>query len=73
MMRYPVLNRVQEGVQYYLQKRSLLVRKPEGGEMRKLERAELFETFSTVFGIPEDLAREAMAVVEAADPEFFRK
>jgi hypothetical protein len=73
MMRYPVLNRVDGGVQYYLQKRSLLVRKPEGGEMRKLDRAELFDAFANVFGIPEDLAREAMAVVEAADPDFFRK
>ena len=73
MMGYPVLNRVKDGVQYYLQKRSLLVRTAEGGEMRKLGREELLEALGTRFGIPEALAREALAVVLAADPDFFRK
>lgn len=73
MMRYPVLNRVREGAQYYLQKRSLLIRTERGSEMRKLTRAELFQALGGTFGIPEALAREAMAVVLAEDPEFFRK
>jgi hypothetical protein len=73
MMAYPVLNRVRAGTQYYLQKRSLLVRTAEGGVLRKLGREELFEALRTTFGIPEGLAREAMAVVLAGDPEFFRK
>jgi hypothetical protein len=73
MMRYPVLNRVKDGSQFYLQKRSLLVRTPEGGEMRKLDQAGMMETLQGTFGIPEALAREALAVVLAADQEFFRK
>ena len=73
MMAYPVLNRVREGTQYYLQKRSLLVRTAEGGVMRKLGREELFEALRSTFGIPDGLAREAMAVVLTGDPEFFRK
>jgi arylamine N-acetyltransferase len=73
MMRYPVLNRVRDGAQYYLQKRSLLVRTAAGGEMRKLDREGLFRALDETFGIPGDLAREAMAVVLAGDPDFFRK
>ena len=73
MMRYPVLNRVRDGAQYYLQKRSLLVRTAEESVMRKLGPEELFQALRTTFGIPDGLAREAMDVVLAADPEFFRK
>lgn len=73
MMRYPVLNRVAGGNQYYLQKRSLLVRTPEGGEMRKLDRAGMMEALQVTFGIPEALAREALGVVVAADTAFFDK
>lgn len=73
MMAYPVLNRLREGTQYYLQKRSLLVRTAEGGVLRKLGPDELFQALRTTFGIPDGLAREAMAVVLAGDPEFFRK
>jgi hypothetical protein len=73
MMRYPVLNRVKDGSQFYLQKRSLLVRTPEGGEMRKLDQEGMMATLQGIFGIPEALAREALAVVLAADKEFFRK
>jgi hypothetical protein len=73
MMRYPVLNRVRDGAQYYLQKRSLLIRTAEGSEMRKLGREELFQALGATFGIPEGLAREAMAVVLSEDPDFFRK
>jgi arylamine N-acetyltransferase len=73
MMRYPVLNLARDGRQYYLQKRSLLVRTAAGGEMRKLDREGLFSVLRETFGIPDDLAREAMAVVLASDPGFFRK
>jgi arylamine N-acetyltransferase len=73
MMRYPVLNRVRDGAQYYLQKRSLLVRTAEGSVMRKLGREELFAALGSTFGIPEALARDAMDVVLKADPDFFRK
>jgi hypothetical protein len=73
MMGYPVLNRIEGGVQHYLQKRSLLVRTAEGSEMRKLEREELMEALGRVFGIPDGLAREALDIVTARDPGFFRK
>lgn len=73
MMRYPVLNRAKDGAQYYLQKRSLLVRTAAGGVMRKLGREELFAELGATFGIPDALARAAMDVVLAGDPDFFRK
>jgi arylamine N-acetyltransferase len=73
MMNYPVLNRVEGGVQYYLQKRSLLVRGAEGGEMRKLDRREMMETLRVTFGIPEGLAREALDIVTGITPDFFRR
>lgn len=81
MMRYPVLNRLKDGSQFYLQKRSLMVRTPsggveggaQGGGMRKLDREGMMETLQATFGIPEALAREALAVVLAADGDFFRK
>jgi hypothetical protein len=73
MMRYPVLNRVRDGAQYYLQKRSLLVRSPEGGSMRKLSRPELLEALQVTFGIPGNLGREAIEIVTSMDADFFRK
>lgn len=73
MMGYPVLNRLRDGDQYYLQKRSLLVRTPTTSEMRKLGREELLETLEGVFGIPGGLAREALDIVLASDQAFFRK
>lgn len=73
MMGYPVLNRVKNGVQYYLQKRSLLVRTAEGGEMRKLDATELRAALMGTFGMPEGLVRAALDVVVSRDPDFFRK
>lgn len=72
MMAYPVLNRVHGGVQYYLQKRNLLVRTPEGGGMRKLSEAEFRATLGETFGIPEALAREAMEIVVRGNKNFFQ-
>ncbi len=75
MMGYPILNRVQAGTQYYLQKRSLLIRTPDGeatgGGMRKLARAELMTVLGTTFGIPEALVREALRIVTNRTPDFF--
>lgn len=73
MMGYPVLNRVRDGVQYYLQKRSLLVRTAEGGEMRKLDEAQLRAALTGTFGMPEDLVKAALEVVVFRDPDFYRK
>lgn len=73
MMGYPVLNRLKDGTQWYLQKRSLLVRTAEGSEMRKLSREEMMETLGGAFGIPEALAREAIGIVLRSDERFFLK
>lgn len=73
MMRYPVLNRVKEGVQYYLQKRSLLVRSAEGGEMRKLSRTEMMEVLDVTFGIPKGLAQSALDIILTKTPDFFNR
>jgi hypothetical protein len=71
MMGYPVLNRVKDGTQYYLQKRNLLVRTAEGSEMRKLGREEMLEVLGGTFGIPEALAKEALDIVVRERPGFF--
>jgi arylamine N-acetyltransferase len=73
MMGYPVLNRIKDGNQYYLQKRSLLVRTPGSSDMRKLGREEMLEAVEGVFGIPGGLAREALEIVLRSDQAFFRK
>jgi len=63
MMRYPVLNRVHNGVQYYLQKSSLLIRSPDGGEMKKLTQAEVREAACGLFGLPPELVDEALRLL----------
>lgn len=73
MMGYPVLNRIRDGNQYYLQKRSLLVRTPGESTLRKLGREELLEALEGTFGIPGGLARDAIGIVLASDQAFFRK
>ena len=73
MMGYPVINRMRDGNQYYLQKRSLLVRTPEGGTLRKLSEAEMREALTVTFRLPEPLVREGMEAVMSLDRDFFRK
>ena len=77
MMGYPILNRVQAGTQYYLQKRSLLIRTPDGeamgAGMRKLARSEMLAVLGTTFGIPEGLAQEALRIVTKRTPDFFER
>ena len=63
MMRYPVLNRVAGGVQYYLQKNNLLTRTVAGGEMRRLSPSELAEAARSVFGLPGELVDEALGLM----------
>lgn len=73
MMHYPVLNRVMDGVQYYLQKRSLLIRSAEGGVMRKLGQEEMQEVLGVTFGIPKGLAQSALEIVLKRTPDFFSR
>lgn len=63
MMRYPVLNRVKDGTQYYLQKNNLLIRSAEAGEMRKLSDAEVRRAAVELFGLPRALVEEAMGIL----------
>lgn len=65
MMRYPVLNRVAGGTQYYLQKNNLLVRTAEAGEMRTLTPAEVRAAAVEIFGLPRGLVEEALALLKA--------
>jgi arylamine N-acetyltransferase len=63
MMGYPVLNRVREGTQYYLQKNNLLVRGAETSEMRKLTDAEVRAVAHELFGLPRELVEEALGIL----------
>jgi arylamine N-acetyltransferase len=63
MMNYPVLNRVKDGTQYYLQKDNLLVRTAEAGTMRKLTAIELRAAAVDVFGLPRGLVEEALGLL----------
>jgi arylamine N-acetyltransferase len=63
MMRYPVLNRVLDGTQYYLQKNNLLIRSERAGEMRKLNDAEVRTAARDLFGLPADLVDEAFGLL----------
>jgi arylamine N-acetyltransferase len=66
MMRYPVLNRVKDGTQYYLQKNNLLIRTAEdgaSGAMRKLTPAEVRAAAVDLFGLPRGLVEEALGIL----------
>jgi arylamine N-acetyltransferase len=63
MMTYPVLNRVSDGVQFYLQKSSLLIRSASGSEMKKLDEGGVREAACGLFGLPPDLVDEALRLL----------
>src|SRR5690606_2950598 len=61
MMNYPVLNRVKDGTQYYLQRNNLLVRTAEKGTLPKLPPAATRAAAVEIFGLPPGLAAQACA------------
>ncbi len=63
MMRYPVLNRVENGVQFYLQRNNLLVRTAAESTMRRLTGDEVAATAESTFGLPRPLVQEALALL----------
>jgi len=63
MMQYPVLNRVLNGTQYYLQKNNLMIRTATASEMRKLQTGEMLVVAQTMFGLPRGLVEEAMGIL----------
>ena len=69
MMNHPVLNRVKDGTQYYLQKDNLLIRTAASGittgAMRKLSPAELRDAAVDLFGLPRGLVNEALGILGA--------
>ncbi len=60
MMHYPVLNRVVDGTQYYLQKNNFLIRSATHSEMRKLSAREFLETAQNTFGLDAGLVEAAI-------------
>ena len=64
MMRHPVLNKVAEETQYYLQKNNLLVRTEAGSRMTALSPAQVSETAQTLFGLPRALVEEALEILK---------
>jgi arylamine N-acetyltransferase len=66
MMGYPVLNRVRDGVQYYLQKNNLLIRSEHSSKMKKLDGEGVRAAARDLFGLPEGLIDEALGLISAA-------
>jgi hypothetical protein len=64
MMKYPVLNRVRDGVQYYPQKNNLLIRSEHSSEMKKLDGAGVRGAARDLFGLPQGLVDEALGLME---------
>ena len=64
MMGYPVLNRLQGGVQYYLQKNNLLIRSEHSSEMKKLDEEGVRGAARDLFGLPEALVDEALGLLK---------
>lgn len=73
MMQYPVLNRIQNGVQYYLQKRNLLIRTADSSSLQKLSQSEFFQVTSETFHLPEALVKESLTLVLKRNPDFFKR
>jgi arylamine N-acetyltransferase len=67
MMRYPVLNRVRDGVQYYLQKNNLLIRSAgvDGttSQMTTLDEEGFRRAARDLFGLPQGLVDEALGIL----------
>lgn len=60
MMRYPVLSRVVEGRQLYLQKRHILVRGRDGAQRRELTPDALAGEIARAFGVDADVVARAL-------------
>ncbi|MFT3879834.1 MAG: arylamine N-acetyltransferase [Gemmatales bacterium] len=63
MMRYPVLSKIVENKQFYLQKQSLLIRSRESTERIDVEPDKIAETIQNVFGIHPSVVDESLRVL----------
>jgi arylamine N-acetyltransferase len=61
MMQYPVLSRIVEGRQYYLQKQRLMIRGNEGTVHHEIKSEEMPKTIQRYFQIDPTLASEALS------------
>lgn len=64
MMRYPLLTRVEGGVQVYLHERRLLVRTREGSTRAEVPLGELPARIAKEFGIAKEIAERAIEVLK---------
>ncbi len=71
MMNYPVLNKVTNGVQYYLQKRNLMIRDSEGSKMLRLSEEQWKAAAQKYFGVSEALAQSALGIILKKNKGFF--
>ncbi len=71
MMDYPVLNKVEKGVQYYLQKNSFVTRTREGSELIKITREKFTELGSSLYGLSEELIEEYLVILSKSRRDFF--
>lgn len=60
MMQYPVLSKIVQGKQFYLQKQSLLIRSKDATERRDVEPDKMAETIHRVFGMDVTLINESL-------------
>lgn len=72
MMDYPVLTRLQDGTQLYLQKRSFIRRDAGGSTLVRLNRAALVKVAEKEFGMERDTVEAALEAVLRRSPHFFR-
>lgn len=73
MMHYPIINRIENGVQYYLQKRNLLIRTAEGSTLRKLAAESFADVLAETFHIPTALTQESLNIILKRNPDFFKR
>ncbi len=71
MMDYPVLNKAENGVQYYLQKRNLIVRTESGSQMTRLDRAGVERAAGEIFGVDGEIAAAALTVLSSRNQNLF--
>lgn len=71
MMTYPVLNRVTNGVQYYLQKRNLLIRGNGESQMIRLSEEQWHSAVQNYFGVSDVLASAALGIILKKNKGFF--
>ncbi len=72
MMDYPVLNKAEKGVQYYLQKRNLIIRTEIGSEMRRLDRAGVERAAVEIFGLNREMTEAALNVLSDRNQNLFK-